>query len=163
MVACCKSIPGVMIGLCKMLNADFLGALIGVWHDGCASRTTVTGDVADFLKLGSWLISLKLHCERPTAGIESYGWRERHDGSWNLSPSTSVSVTTIRSNTFDQPQSRGLYPLSEAERLPCTSAIPPRSSTQLINAMIDKWRLPGTLSSPLLQRRRSAAAVSCQT
>lgn len=148
MIPDCTSIPGVMIPLCKMLHADFLAALIGVWRDGCASRTRVAGDAAEgepnFPRY-----------KRPKAGTKSYGSRERRDGSGNLSPSKSAPVTTIPGNTFDQPQSSGPHPLSEAERLPRSSVIAPRSSTQLINAMIDKWRL-------LLERRRSVA-VSCRT
>lgn len=95
-----------------MLHADFPDALIGARHDGRASRTTVTGAAAEgkpnFLKLGSWLISLKLHYRQPKAGIKSLGWRERHDGSGDASPSKSAPVTTIGWNTFDQPQSSGL-------------------------------------------------------
>lgn len=53
-------------------------------------------------------------------------------------------------NSCDQPGKHRtvLYSLSEPECFPGTSVIPPLSSTQLINAVIDKWWLPDSSLLP---------------
>lgn len=95
------------------------------------------------------------------------------DGSqdWNVYSIKVVSVLRHNNlidrllNSCDQPGKPRtvLYSLSELECFPGTSVIPPLSSTQLINAVIDKWWLPDSSLVPSPGAEGGAPAISCQT